>query len=93
MKNLGFQWDQVQDSVTSKRYNIVMFTYLIWSTKKLIVECHAIVVRPFLTPTARVPPHNSRFSELSSARLISSQRTQSQYKKTKNLTVFYSNWS
>lgn len=52
MKNLGFEQDQVQDSVTSKRYNTVMFTSFILSTKKLIVECHAIVVRPFLTPTA-----------------------------------------
>lgn len=75
MKNLGFEQDQVQDSVTSKRYNTVMFTSLILSTKKLIVECHTIVVRPFLTPTAIVPPQLEVQPELSSAKLISSQRT------------------
>lgn len=32
MKNLGFEWDQIQNSVTSKKYNRVMSKLLILST-------------------------------------------------------------
>lgn len=34
MMNLGFEWDQIQNSVTSKKYTKVMSELFILSTKK-----------------------------------------------------------
>lgn len=34
MMNLGFEWGQIQNSVTSKKYNKLMSKLLILSTKK-----------------------------------------------------------
>lgn len=50
LMNLGFEWDQIQDSLKSKRYNSMMTMYLILSTKKSTRAGHTFLVRPFGSP-------------------------------------------
>lgn len=42
---MGFEWDQVQDSLTERRFNSVMALSIILSIKKAKVEGHTIMVR------------------------------------------------
>lgn len=47
---MGFEWDQVQDSLTRRRYDNVMATYVILSTKKSKVKGHTITVKYSSSP-------------------------------------------
>lgn len=59
MKNLGFEWNEIQESVTERKYNKVMGTYLILSTTKTKLKGHTIRLRPtcFPDPTPQSFPN------------------------------------
>lgn len=70
--HLGFEWDQIQDSLMGKRHSRVVATHPILSTKKPKVQCHTIMARPFCSPdpnshnpsaTWEIRPEGSRFGQ------------------------------
>lgn len=44
MKNMGFEQHEIQESVTGRRYNNIMGTYLILDTTKTKMKGHTIRV-------------------------------------------------
>lgn len=82
LMNLGFEWDQIQDSLKSKRYNSTMAMYLTLSTKKPTRAGCTIFVRPFgsLDLNSHGPSPTEEVSQRSpgSVRQISSLRSRNQ---------------
>ncbi|XP_045678804.1 serine/threonine-protein kinase MARK2-like [Phyllostomus hastatus] len=50
MKSMGFREHEIQESLTQKKYNRVMGTYLILKTSKTQMKGHTIQVRPRPSP-------------------------------------------
>ena len=67
MKNLGFEQNETQESVTGRQYDKVMGTHLILSNIKTKVKGRIIgkALPPPLNPITAVLPHPRRFSHQS----------------------------
>lgn len=50
MINMGFVWDQIQDSLAGRKYDHMMATYVTLSIKKAKVEGDTTVVSPLPFP-------------------------------------------
>lgn len=47
MMQMGFEWEQIEESVTRRSYDSLMATYLILSKTKCEVNGHIIKVKPY----------------------------------------------
>lgn len=48
--NMGFEWNQMHNSLRSKNYDSMVATYLVLSTKKPKMKLCTIMASPFLFP-------------------------------------------